>query len=913
MPRSVDTQPRSELPTGTITFLFSDIEGSTKLVHRLRPDAYRELLERHHRMLREAFAAHGGVERGTQGDAFLVIFRDARSAIGAALDAQRALAVATWPEDVELRVRMGLHSGEGIPGGDDYIGLDINRAARIAAAAHGGQVLLSDSTRALAEGALPEGVAFRDLGRHRLKDIEAPERLFMLLADGLQAAFPPLRSSEERPGNLPARLTTFIGRERDLDDLGTLLGENHLLTLTGPGGTGKTSLAVELARHFPERFPDGAWFVPLESIIDGDLVPSAIAATLGLREAAAMAPAELVHHHLRERTLLLLLDNLEQIASAGTAVSGLLRESPGLTVVATSRAPLRVAGEQEYPVAPMQVPELAAAGTDAAAWLEVRDADAVRLFVDRARRTQPSFSLTAQNASAVAEICRRLDGLPLGIELAAARVGLLAPSAIAERLARHLSLPGTGARDLPDRQRTIEQAISWSYDLLGPPMRRLFARLSVFAGGCELDAAEVVCGPSDELGVDVLEGIAHLVEQSLVKASPTDSGTRFAMLETVRAFAASRLGAADEATELRRRHGLHFLGLAESAAQEMPGRRQLHWLRRLDAEQGNLRAATQWAIETNSTEPALRFAAALWRYWQLGGSVSEGRTTVDSLLGVAGLERSAARLRAVEARGGLLYWSGDGRSASEAYTQQLTLARELGDNRAQADALFNIATTMGQAGDVQAAFAMLDEAFGLYEGLGDQRGLGRVTAARGFIAVAAGDPAAGCGLTEDALVRLRETDDVFFETVAFAALGWGNFVLNRFDKSLPAWRGGMELSRVLGDVSSTTFGLEFSAVFAAEAGLWEQAATMRAACESLNARYAVQPPRSVAEIVSRPDYADRISEALSPDRLEAAVEKGRQMSLEEAYDFALRLSHDAEAKLTAGTRLMKAGDEPNLG
>jgi predicted ATPase/class 3 adenylate cyclase len=898
MPRSVDTQPRSELPTGTITFLFSDIEGSTKLVRRLRPDAYRELLERHHRLLRQAFAAHGGVERGTQGDAFLVIFRDARSAIGAALDAQLALAVATWPEDVELRVRMGLHSGEGILGGDDYVGLDINLAARIAAAAQGGQVLLSDSTRALAERDLPNGVALRDLGRHRLKDIEGLEHLFMLLADGLRADFPPLRSSEVLPSNLPVRLTTFIGRQRELDDLETLLGEVRLLTLTGPGGTGKTSLAVELARRLVERFPDGAWLIPLESITDSDLMPSAIVAALGLREAAALAPADLVRHHLRERTLLLLLDNLEQIESPGTAFGKLLRESPGLTVVATSRAPLRVAGEQEYPVAPLALPKSAAA-PDAAGWLEVQEADAVRLFVDRARRTQPSFSLTVQNASAVAETCRRLDGLPLGIELAAARVGLLAPSAIAERLARHLPLPGTGARDLPDRQRTIEQAISWSYDLLGPPMRRLFARLSVFAGGCELDAAEVVCGPSDELGVDVLEGIAHLVEQSLVKASPTDSGTRVVMLETVKAFASTRLVAADEATELRRRHGLHFLGLAESAAQEMPGRRQLHWLRRLDAELGNLRAAIQWAIETNSTEPALRFAAALWRYWQLGGNVSEGLETVDSLLGVTGLERSAARLRAVEARGGLLYWSGDVRRAIDAYTEQLTLARELGDNRARADALFNIATTVGQAGDAQAAFTMLDEAFGLYQVLGDQRGKGRVTAVRGFVAIATGDAVTGCELMDDALVRLRETDDVFLEGVTLGVLGWGNFVLKRFDKSLPAWRGGMELNHALGDVSSTTFGLEFSAVFAAEAGLWEQAAAMRAASESLSLRYVIRPPRSVAEMVSRPDYADRISEALSPGRLEAAVENGRQMSLEEAYDFALGLSYDAEAKLTA--------------
>ena len=897
MPRLVGTEPRPELPTGTVTFLFSDIEGSTQLAHRLTPEAYRELLEQHNRLLREAFAEHGGVERGTQGDAFLVIFRDARSAIGAAFDAQRAVAGATWTEGVDLRVRMGVHSGEGIRGGDDYVGLDVNRAARIAAAAYGGQVLLSDATRALAERDLPDGVALRDLGRHRLKDIAEPERLFMLVADGLPADFPPLRSSEAHPNNLPVRLTTFIGREGELHDLEALLGENRLVTLTGPGGTGKTSLAVELARSLLERFPDGAWFVPLESITDSDLVSSAIIAALGVREAAAMAPVELVRHHLRDRTLLLVLDNLEQIASAGTAVLDLLRASPGLTILATSRAPLRVAGEQEYPVAPLPLPASAPTGADASGWLEMQDADAVRLFVDRARRSRPGFSLTAQNAAAVAETCRRLDGLPLGIELAAARVGLLAPSDIAERLARHLPLPGSGARDLPDRQRTIEGAISWSYDLLGPPERRLLARLSVFAGGCDLDAADVVCGPADELGVDVLDGLADLVEQSLVKGSPTEDGTRFTMLETVRAFASGRL-AADEAIELRRRHGLHFLRLAESAAKEMPGRRQLDWLRLLDTEQGNLRAAIEWAIETNSAEPALRFAASLWRYWQLGGHLAEGLSTVGSLLGVPGLERSAARLRAVEANGGLRYWSGDERGANEAYREQLTLARALADQLAQADALFNLATTIGQVGDAQASLAMLDEAFGLYEALGDQRGLGRVSAVRGFAAMAMGDAVTGCNLMEDALVRLRAVDDVFFEVVTLAALGWANFVLKRFEEGLPAWRHAMELNHALGDVSSTTFGLEFAAVLAAEAGMWEQAATMHAAFTALSGRTLARPPRSVAEMVSRPDYLERITDALSPAQFEAADGKGRQMSLEEAYDVALRLSYEAEASLT---------------
>jgi len=893
------------LPTGTVTFVFTDIEGSTRLASELGPATYGRLLEQHHRLLRTAFAAHGGVERGTQGDSFLVVFRDARSAVAAAVEAQRALAGTSWPADAVVRVRMGLHSGEGIAGGDDYVGIDINRAARIAAAGHGGQVLVSDATRALAELDLPAGVSVRDLGRHRLKDLPAPEHLFELVVEGLPSEFPPLRSAEAAPGNLPVRLTSFIGREAELAELEELLAHNRLLTLTGPGGTGKTSIAVELARRARDRFPDGVWFVALESVTDPELVASAIVTALGIHEAGTRLPAETLHDHLRERALLLVLDNLEQLEGAGTVVGRLLRESEGLTVVATSRSPLRIAAEQEYPMAPLPLP-----GPWSPDPIEdlsiVETIESIRLFVDRARRTQPGFRLTPENASAVAEICRRVDGLPLGIELAAARVNLMTPSAIAQRLARHLPLPGTAARDLPDRQQTIERAIAWSHDLLAEPDRRLFARLSVFAGGWDLDAAEAVCGQAEELGTDVMDGIARLVEQSLARALTEDRtgdsaiglGPRFTMLETVREFAADRLSAAGETGELRRRHALHYLGQAEAAAEHLPGREQVAWLARLDLEQANLRAAIQWTIETADAEPGQRFAAAMWRYWQLGGHGSEGLATVESLFAIPGLEETPFRLGALEAFGGLLYWRGLAKRATEVYEEQLALARLLGDKHAEADALFNVASSIGQVGDAEASLRMLDEARGLYQILNDRRGQARVASLGGIATMIAGDPVTGYKIMSDVLAEHRESDDVFYEALTLAALSWGKFALGEFGEVLPYWREAIQINHTIGDVASSTFVMEFTAILAAEAGLWEDAATMRGAFEALTHAYALLPPRSAADLLSRAGYVERIAAALGPDRYEEALARGHGMSLDDAVEYALAMSYRAEAEFT---------------
>jgi predicted ATPase/class 3 adenylate cyclase len=890
---------RPDLPMGTVTFLFSDIEGSTQLASELEPATYRELLEQHNRLLRAAFDARAGVERGTQGDAFLVIFREAPSAVGAAVDAQHGLAAASWPNGIDVRVRMGIHSGAGIPGGDDYVGSDINRAARITGAAHGGQVLLSDATRALAERDLPVGTTIRDLGRHRLKDLAHAEHLFQLVVDGLRSEFPPLRTIDSRPNNLTARLTSFVGRVKEIEELQLLVAENRLVSLTGPGGVGKTSLATELARQALDAFPDGAWFVGLESIIDPGLVASAIVTALGIREGGNRLPTQLLRDHLRDRTQLLVLDNFERVLGAAELVRALLQEAPGLKVVVTTRAPLHISGEQEYAVTPLPLPlhEPGDLGTsDFLAALET--VDSVRLFIDRARRAQAAFTMTPETAGSVVETCRRLDGLPLGIELAAARVGLLTPGTIAERLARRLPLPGSAARDLPDRQRTVRETIDWSYELLDPPTQRLFASLSVFAGDWDLGAAESVCGPAGEIGIGVLDGIAHLVDQSLVRALTTGPATRFTMLQTIRDFAADRLQELGQTADLGRRHAVHFLALSESAAVHLPGRDQVAWLARLTEERDNIRAAISWTIDASDAESGLRFSAALWRYWHLGGHVAEGRATVKVVLSVPGAERpSRARLRALEAAGGLLYWSGESGRAGGMYKAQLALARELRDTAGEADALFNLAATTSQWGDMAGAFAMAGEARRLYQELGDRRGQARVDVLKGIGTMIAGDTRVAREMMARAAVQCRELDDVYFEALTLGTLSWASFIIGDTRGGLPQWRQAMELDRALGDLASTTIGLEFVAIVAAEVGLLEEAARIRAAFEALCRTYAVRPPRPLEQILSRPDYAVRIFASLGEERYETAAERGRKMTLDEAVDYAFSVSREIETRV----------------
>ena len=874
------------LPTGTVTFLFSDMEGSTRLVQEHGPAAFTRILERHNQVLRTAFRAHGGTERGTQGDSFLVMFREAPAAVAAAAEAQAALLATDWPDGAAVRVRMGLHTGVGTLGGDDYVGVDVHRAARIAGAAHGGQVLLSDATRALTEDVLPPGVGLLDVGRHKLRDLARPEHLFQLVVEGLPADFGPIHATDASAGNLPVRLTSLLGRERELAELGELLDANRLVTLTGPGGTGKTSLAIELARARAGREPDGTWFVALESITDPDLVGPTIATTLGLIATPGLPTIDLLTGFLEGRRLLLVVDNFEQVLPAAGFLGQLLQAAPGLRLLVTSRAPLRLSPEQEYPVAPLAVPgpidPLEAA----------LESPAVRLFVERAGRVRPGFRLTVDDAQAVADICARLDGLPLGIELAASRIGLLPARDIAERLARRLDLPGSGPRDVPERQRSLEKAIAWSHDLLDPPVRRLLARLAVFAGGWRLEEAEAVGGPPAELGIDVVDGLSELVDHGLVQAVPGLDGARFRLLETVRMFARDRLAGEADRAEIERRHAVAYLALAETAARHMPARSQQPWLDRLAADHDNLRAAGRWAIDTGEVEVALRMIAALWRFWQLRGHMHEGLAVTAEVLAMPGADApSPARMGALEAAGGLKWWSADIAAADGFYREALELGRTLGDPRAIANALFNYAHTRFVLGDEREAVdAIRREAIERYRELGDELGVARARWVDGYVLLKWGHPEDARALMEELRATFEAFDDVFYG--ALVSLSLSGIALGTGDIRL-AVTSGVEALRAqlaMGDIASTILGLRGAALVLASAGLPADGAVMNGAFDALCRRYGFRPPANPEDWASLGWTTEEALASLRSEGSHAAEwQRGSTMTLEEAVDHLNRV------------------------
>ena len=564
---SHDALVPENLPTGTVTFMFTDIEGSTRLVQALGAD-YQAVLERHAAKIRKALGDHEGVEVSTEGDAFFAVFQSAQRAVMAAVSAQRALAEEHWSGGHRVRVRMGLHTGEGRLGGDNYVGLDVHRAARIGAAGHGGQILLSRASRALVQSALPQGVTLRELGVHRLKDLDEPEDLAEVVIAGLDEEFPAIRTLET-PSNLPAELTSFVGRQREVDGASELLASTRLLTLTGPGGTGKTRLALRIAASMAPKYRDGVFFVDLAPLSDPTLVGPTVAHSLGLSEQSQRPIIELLKEHLESRNILLLLDNFEHLLAGSEVVSDLLAAAPRLSVLVTSRSILNLYGEQEFAVPPLALPEPGAH----ADLVRLSQYEAVALFVERARATRPGFGITDENAQAVAEICVRLDGLPLAIELAASRIRILGPAEILTRLQEHLSVLATGSTNVPIRQRTLRAAIDWSYQLLEPAEQTLFARVAVFAGGCTLEAAEAVCNPSGELGLETIDGIATLVDQSLLRQTADDVESRFSMLETIREYGRDRLQAADSANRDRPPPPTFLQGPRANRREPIPGYR----------------------------------------------------------------------------------------------------------------------------------------------------------------------------------------------------------------------------------------------------------------------------------------------------------------------------------------------------
>lgn len=855
------------LPTGTVTFLFTDIEGSTRLVERLG-ERSGALFDRHDAVVRRVIEDHRGVVIRIEGDSFFAVFSSASDAFSAAVEAQRALQSETWGDN-PVWVRMGLHTGEGTLGGADYHGLDVHRAARIAAVANGGQIVLSEATKVLLGGHDRPGVSIRDLGFHLLKDLPGREHLFDVDVDGIRASFPPVRTVDAVPNNLPAQLTSFIGRREHVESVLRLLSSRRFVTLTGPGGTGKTRLSLQVAAEGAGAH-EGVYFVPLAAIAEADLVLPTVVATLGLRiEEDYLAR---LSEYLHDKRWLLVLDNFEQVLDAGSDIAALVAACPGLTALVTSRAPLRVSGEQEYAVPPLEAPS---SGSDPD---ELLGYEAVALFVDRAVAANPGFRLDAGNAGTVCKLTEKLDGLPLALELAAARTNLLPPAAILDRLAGELGVLSGGRRDAPERQRTIRATIAWSYDLLDAPARKLFEDLAVFVGGAELEAIEAVAG-----GPDVLDLLGVVVQQSLVQRRQEGGRFRFSMLETIRQFAAERLAARADADDVRRRHLAQVLELAKASEPRLTGPEGAEWLGRLDRDLDNIRAALGWAIESGRGDEASELSGSLWRYWHMRGLLQEGRERAAAVLGIPGLA-DAARLRALEAAGGLAYWQADEAAASLHYDAAVDIARRLGDRVALAHTLYNASFGRIVGIDTEGMAVRLEESLSLYRELGDRAGVAKVMWGMGTLHMFSDDLEAAFDDFSAALAEYEILNDPFMKGWTHRNLG---ALLVKMD-DLPAARShvasGLRVFSEVGDVSGIVFHLRDFVELSLAEGHDRRALVLLGAVEAYLARFpvglAVSGPNAL------PDIGLVVDDLGNEDviRLKA---QGAALSLEEAVVFAL--------------------------
>jgi predicted ATPase len=768
----------------------------------------------------------------TEGDAFFVVFANPLAAVGGAAGAQRLLAAEAWPDSVEVRVRMGMHTGEAVLGGDNYVGLDVHRAARIASAGHGGQVLLSETTKALVERGLPDGISLRDLGRHRLKDLPTPEHIYQLELDGLPADFPAIRSLDARPNNLPMPVTTFVGRERQIEEVKTRLAASRLLTLTGPGGTGKTRLSIRVAEELLDDYRDGCWFVALDTLRETDLVPSTIASALGVRVAGDKSALDALSTWLAERQLLLVLDNFEQVTGAAPHIGQLLSAAPGLKVLATSRIPLHLYGESEYAVPPLAtVEELRAAASSAE---RLSTYEAVRLFIERAVAARSDFAVTNANAPAVAEICARLDGLPLAIELAAARVKLLAPDQILARLEQNMGVLASAAQDLPERQRTMRGAIEWSYTLLEPVEQTLFARLSAFRGGFTIDSAEAVALDGG-LGVDIFDALASLADKSLLRTVDAGGETRFAMLETIREYATEKLSAAPDADDVRRRHAQHYFALAMDSESQLVGPDQVVWLDRLEREHDNLRAAFSRAPDLGLLDQALSAAGAIWRFWQQRGHFAEARGIYDRLLALPG-PSPAARAKALIGAGGIAYWQNDFVAVNKWYPEAVELYESVGDTAGTAEALFNEAYVPLLAGDLQAAAVLARRAIEMFEKVGDELGAAKSQQVLAFILYYNSEPADAIKFLEQAAATYRRHGNLFLLADTLGALALPEANTANWPSAAAHLREAMAIFEQVGNGTGIAMIAEVTAAGAGFVGLHELSARLFGAAETLKDR-----------------------------------------------------------------------------
>jgi len=826
-----DTEPAAP-PSGTVTLLFSDIEGSTRMLAELG-DAYADVLAGQRQVLRAAFAAWNGTELGTEGDSFFVAFRSARDAVAACVDAQRGLAERSWPGGAEVGVRMGLHTGEPQPYEDGYVGMDVHLAARVAGTAHGGQVVLSDATSRLAADRLPADVDLVDLGVHRLKDIDEPQRLHQLAVSGLRVDFPALRSLGAS-SNLPAARTALVGRGQETAAVVDLLTDpmQRLVTITGIGGAGKTRLSVEVATAASGHFPDGVYFVRLASVTDPAVVWTSVAEALGL-PGDNLAPAAVLAQ-VAGRRLLLVLDNLEQLGDAGGSVVARLGDVDGPTVLATSRRPLHVLGEQEYPLDTLDLPPAGKVTLPVA-----EAASAVELFVQRARLVNPGFSLTDVNVADVVTLCRMLDGLPLALELAASRTRLLSPRALVSHVESSLPLADT-ATGRPDRHRTLDATMRWSYELLPPRQQETFRRLSVLAGGGGLEAVAAVAEVTDPL-----DEVAELVEASLVRLDEgVDGAPRVRLLQTVRRFASDRAAEAGDLEDTRRRHAEHFAAVAERAYERLRGPDDMGTRAELVGELDNVRQALTWGLGVPGSEPpphdrvevGVRICQALGWFWYTVGYLREGRKWLERASELASDEQGPELAGLLHTLGILLTQQGGHEQARELFEKCLEIRRQLDDRKAIAMELNSLGVVYRSLGEPGPARDVLDESISIARDIDDPKRLASALSNLGMLEM----DEAHTDRAVELLTEARQCDRARGDRWGVAAddlnLSTAYLLSGRAEEAWARLGDVADAARQLGDLDLTLSLLELLGVCAATRSDHARAATVIGAADGLRDR-----------------------------------------------------------------------------
>ena len=805
-------------PTGTVTFLFTDIQGSTPMWEKM-PQEMEKAVAQHHAILRKAIESNGGVVSQVIGDAFESAFRLAAEGLSAAIEAQRLLQSAEWGATGMLKVRMGLHTGpaELDPKGDAPYAVShtLNRTARIMSAGHGGQILLSQETADLVRRSLPEGVRLADLGEHCLKGMEWAEHLYQACAPGIQQDFPPLATLETHPNNLPLQMTSFIGREKEVAEILELLEKNRLVTLTGSGGTGKTRLSLRVAEQILDQFPNGAWLVELAALNDPNLVPRTVLAVLGLQESASLAWMVQLKTFMRDKHLLLVLDNCEHvIADCARLADELLHACPKLKIMASSREALGVAGEIAYHVPSLPAPD----PRQLPALEEMNTFAAVRLFIERAASAQPGFSISSANALAVAQICRRLDGIPLAIELAAARVSVLSVEQIAARLNDRFRLLTGGSRTALPRQQTLRASIDWSFSMLEKSERLLLMRLSVFYGGWTLEAANQVCGFAGLDEYEVIDGLTQLARKSLIVVESDLLGSnRYRMLETIRQYAREKLFDSDEAGIVRDQHLDFFMRLAEAAEPNLRGPQQVAFLDRLETEIDNLRLAMEWALEGQAEKGATLASSIFWM-WHIRGYRVEGEHWLDLLFNKLRLEPETPSVLVTLAKA-RLYQSflllATGRASSQT-THMVEEAKALADSLGETGKYYQVqvmhalawnAFTNGQPGLQHELF---QKGLAMAQELGDRFLIAEFL--QNLASIPSEDKLKGLSYAEKTLDLRKELGDLDGQMWIYQILAVQYFVIGNLDKANMMLSEAQKLARIVNNrwaLMSVEYGLAF--------------------------------------------------------------------------------------------------------